>query len=379
MKDAGALRVAIVHDWIWSMAGGERVAEAALAEFPQADVFALIVNHRAVSGPLAQKQIRTSFLQRVPGGVRHYRWFLPLFPIAAEQFDLRGYDLVISSDSACVKGLLKSPRTLHVCYCHTPMRYAWDLYLDYLEAARPGLIRGSFMRLFLHYIRMYDFGAAQRVDRFVANSRFVARRIRNTYRRDAHVIHPPVRTGYFVPDPNARSPGAFDLIVSRLVSYKRVDLAVEAYRGLARDLVVIGDGPDERRLRRSAPPNVRFKGAVADGEVLRHMQTCRAFLLPGVEDFGISAVEAQSCGRPVVAFRDGGACETVVDGETGLFFDRQTPEDLRAAVERSCRVEWDAARIRGHALAFSEDRFRRELRDAVARWMDEHRAETSQA
>jgi glycosyltransferase involved in cell wall biosynthesis len=376
MKDAGNLRVAIVHDWIWSMAGGERVVEAALAEFPQADVFALIVNHRGVSGPLAQKRIRTSFLQRVPGGVRHYRWFLPLFPIAAEQFDLRGYDLVISSDSACVKGLLKSARTLHVCYCHTPMRYAWDLYLDYLEAARPGLIRGALMRLFLHYVRMYDFGAAQRVDRFVANSRFVARRIRNTYRRDADVIHPPVRTGYFVPDPDARSPGAFDLIVSRLVSYKRVDLAVEAYRGLGRDLVVIGDGPDERRLRRSAPPNVRFLGAVADGEVLRHMQTCRAFLLPGVEDFGISAVEAQSCGRPVVAFRDGGACETVVDGVTGLFFDRQTPQDLRDAVERSGRVEWDAARIRGNALAFSEDRFRRELRDAVAGWMDEHRGET---
>ena len=377
MKDAGQPKVAIVHDWIWSMAGGERVVEAALSVFPDADVFALIVNRRNVSGPLAGKTIRTSFIQRLPGGVRHYRSFLPLFPIAAEQFDLRGYDLVISSDSACVKGLLKSPRTLHVCYCHTPMRYAWDLYLDYLEAARPGFLRGALMRLFLHYIRMYDFGAAQRVDRFVANSRFVARRIRSTYRRDAEVIHPPVRTEYFVPDPAAPKDGGFDLIVSRLVSYKRVDLAVEAYRGLARDLVVIGDGPEEKRLRRSAPPNVRFLGAVADGEVLRHMQTCRAFLLPGVEDFGISAVEVQACGRPVVAFRDGGACETVVDGETGLFFDRQTPESLRDAVERAGRVDWNPAQIREHALAFSEERFRRELAHTVARWLDEHRAETS--
>jgi glycosyltransferase involved in cell wall biosynthesis len=377
VKDAGNLRVAIVHDWIWSMAGGERVVEAALAVFPQADVFALIVNHRNVSGPLAEKRIRTSFIQRLPGGVRHYRTFLPLFPIAVEQFDLRGYDLVLSSDSACVKGLLKSPRTLHVCYCHTPMRYAWDLYLDYLEAARPGFFRGTLMRFFLHYIRMYDFGAAQRVDRFVANSRFVAHRIRNTYRREAHVIHPPVRTDFFVPDEAAPKPGAFDLIVSRLVSYKRVDLAVEAYRGLSRDLVVIGDGPDEKRLRRSAPANVRFLGAVSDGEVLRHMQTCRVFLLPGVEDFGISAVEVQSCGRPVVAFRDGGACETVVDGETGLFFDGQTPESLRDAVERAGRVDWNPARIRGHALSFSEERFRRELAETVARWVGEHRAETA--
>jgi glycosyltransferase involved in cell wall biosynthesis len=377
VKELEDLRVAIVHDWIWSMAGGERVIEAACAVFPQADVFALIVNHRNVTGPLAGKTIRTSFIQRLPGGVRHYRSFLPLFPIAVEQFDLRGYDLVISSDSACVKGLLKSARTLHVCYCHTPMRYAWDLYHDYLDAARPGRIRGALMRLFLHYIRLYDFAAAQRVDRFVANSRFVARRIRSTYRRDAEVIHPPVRTDRFVPAADAAATGAFDLIVSRLVSYKRVDLAVEAYRGLDRELVVIGDGPDERRLRRAAPANVKFLGAVSDDAVLRHMQTCRVFLLPGVEDFGISAVEVQACGRPVVAFRDGGACETVVDGETGLFFDRQTPESLRDAVGRVGGVKWDAARIRAHALTFSEELFRRRLGDAVARFLAEHRAELS--
>jgi glycosyltransferase involved in cell wall biosynthesis len=370
MKDYEPLRVAIVHDWIWSMAGGERVVEAVCGMFPQADLFCLMVNRRNLEGPIAKHRIGTSFIQRLPGGVRHYKKLLPLFPLAVEQFDLRGYDLILSSDSACVKGLLKPSHALHVCYCHTPMRYAWDLYQDYLEAARPGRIQGALMRLFLHYIRLYDFSAAQRVDRFIANSHFVAKRISSTYRRDAEVVHPPVRTERF--RPSMQGPGDYDLIVSRLVAYKRIDLAVSAYRGLPRRLVIIGDGPEDKRLKRIAPDNVTFLGAVKDEEVLRRMQRCRTFILPGLEDFGISVVEAQACGRPVVAFRGGGATETVVEGETGVFFDRQEAPALKDALLAADRTRWDPERIRAHALTFSEARFRDELAAVLLRALREH-------
>jgi glycosyltransferase involved in cell wall biosynthesis len=365
-------RVAVVHDWISSMAGGERVLEDVCEVFPQADIFCLVVDRARLSDGLRRHRIRTSFLRRIPGSTRHYRGLLPLFPLAVEQFDLRAYDLVISSDSACVKGVLAPSRAMHVCYCHTPMRYAWDLYHDYMERVRAGPLRRGLMRLFLHYVRLFDFSAAQRVDGFIANSRCVARRIEAAYRRRSVVVHPPVRTEHFVPRPGA--PGEFDLIVSRLVGYKRIELAVEAYRADAGRLVVIGEGPELSRLRRRASPAIEFRGAVSDADVLEAMQRCRLFLLPGVEDFGIAAVEAQACGRPVVAFGEGGALETVVPGVTGLFFREPTPESLAEAVRRAAGTRFDPRTIRGHAERFSRQRFRREFADALGRMGEEHAA-----
>lgn len=364
--DIDNARVAIVHDWLPVYAGAERVLEQMLEVFPNADVFSLIEflpeNQRAFLGGRA---VSTSFIQKLPFARKHYRLYLPFAPLAIEQFDLRGYDVVLSSSYVVAKGVLTTPDQLHVSYVHSPIRYAWDLYFDYLENG--GLtkgIRSLAARMILHYMRLYDAGTADRVDHFIANSRHVARRIEKTYRRTADVIYPPVATEDFVP---SRERENYFFTMSRLVPYKRIDLIVRAFSLLPDErLVVIGDGPEMEKIRGCAGPNVTLMGYQPD-EVVRHtMSRARAFVFAAEEDFGIVPVEAQACGVPVIAFGAGGALETIVDGKTGLFFQHQTEESLSDAVRRFSTLTFDVPAVRSHAQAFSESAFRQRLRETVA-------------
>lgn len=360
-------RVAVVHEWLLERAGSERVTEAILRRFPQAELFTLIDRLPAADrGMLAGRTVHTSFLQRLPGLPGTLKYAVPLMPLAIEQFDLTGFDLVVSSSHTVAKGVIVSPDALHLCYCHSPMRYAWDLQPTYLRTERLDRgLKGLAARLMLHRMRTWDHRSAAGVDAFCANSEFVARRILKAYRRRADVIPPPVDVQ--PPQPQTRDPGLY-VTVSRLINYKRVDLLVEAFRSMPdRRLVVIGTGPDARRLRAGAPSNVRFDGYLPLEAMRAEVARARAFLFAAVEDFGISPVEAMGLGTPVIALRRGGAAETVLgldaDRPTGVFFDEQTPQAIVEAIERfersSGRIGADAcvARAAGYAPAVFDRRF----------------------
>ena len=361
-----ARRVAVVHDWLPVYAGAERVLEQILRVLPDADLYSLIdFIPRGQRDFLNGIPVHTSFIQRLPFARSKYRYYLPLAPIAIEQFDLQQYDVVVSSSYVVAKGALTRADQLHVCYVHSPVRYAWDLHFQYLRQA--GLTRGlrsMLARLILHYIRLFDATTTNRVDVFVANSKTVARRIWKTYRRQAHVLYPPVDTEAFSLHPDKED---FFVTVSRLVPYKRVDLIVEAFSEMPdKELYVIGDGPEFKRIQRMAGPNVTMLG-YQPFEALRHyVQRARAFVYAAEEDFGIVAVEAQACGTPVIAYGRGGLAETVVPHETGVFFQEQTVDSLARAVQSFEALEdtIDPVRVRGHAEQFSADRFRREF-DAI--------------
>jgi glycosyltransferase involved in cell wall biosynthesis len=349
------------------MRGGERVLEALADLFPRADIFTLVCDPGRISEGLRRHRIVTSWLDRIPLARRFYPDLLPLFPAAVESLDLRRYDLVITSDASLVKGVRVRPGAVHVCYCHSPPRYLWDMEEEYLRGA--GVLARAAARALFPRLRRWDRSAAQGVDRFAANSEHVRRRIRRHYGRDAVVIHPPVER--FDP-PRPLEAGGFYLFVGQLVPYKRADLAVAAANALERELVVIGEGPEQTRLRRLAGPTVKLLGRQPDHVVRRHMASCRALLFPGEEDFGIVPVEAMLAGRPVVAYGRGGALETVADGLSGLFFDAQTPDSLADAVRLFERKEraFDGAAIRRHASRFTGEafgeRFSRLVSDTLA-------------
>ncbi len=370
------MRVAIVHDWFVTYAGSERVVEQLVALFPQADVFSLIdflppSDRRWLGG----KSVTTSFLQRLPFARRKYAMYLPLMPLAIEQLNLTGYDLVLSSSHCVAKGVLTGPDQLHISYVHTPMRYAWDAQHEYLSGS--GLdrgLKGCYARWMLHKLRIWDARTAAGVDSFVANSHFIARRIWKTYRRTARVIYPPVDTGSFTPCEKRED---FYLTASRLVRYKRIDVLVDAFARMRdKRLVVIGEGPEHKRLRAKAGPNVTLLG-YQDSSVLHdHMRRARAFVFAAREDFGIVLVEAQAAGTPAIAFGQGGAAETVrplaAPHPTGVLFDEQTPE---AVVKAVCTFEREQHRIepqdcRENASRFGVERFRHEFLDHVARQRD---------
>ena len=367
------MRTAIINEWLETYAGAELVIEQILKLYSGADMFALVdflpADQRAF---LQGCRVQTSFLQRLPLARRKFRAYLPLMPVAVEQFDLSDYELIISSNHAVAKGVLTREDQLHVCYVHTPVRYAWDLY--HASLREHGLTRGPkswATRLILHYLRLWDHVTASRVDKFAANSHYVARRIWKTYRRRATVIYPPVDVQRFTVEPNKEN---FYVTVSRLVPYKRVDLIVAAFRQMpGKQLIVIGDGPERAALEDNAPPNVKLLGRQPAEVVNQHLQSARAFLFAADEDFGISPVEAQACGTPVVAFGHGGATETVRDGVTGILFPEQAVESIVAAIEQfeDCEATFDPLAIRGQAERFSRERFRRRFARFVARALDQ--------
>lgn len=356
------MRVAIVHEWLVTFGGSERVVEQMIKCFPQADVFSLIdfIEERDFLGG---KKAKTSFVQKLPFAKRKYRLYLPLFPLAIEQFDLSGYDLIISSSHAVAKGVLVGPDQLHVSYVHSPIRYAWDLQHQYLTEAN--LLKGFrslFARVALHYLRTWDVRTANGVDTFVVNSDFIGRRVDRVYRREATVVYPPVDTDAFELRTHKES---FYVIVSRMVPYKKVDLVVEAFSGMPdRKLIVIGDGPDIEKVRAKAGSNVTVMGHQPFSVLRDYLQRARAFVFAAEEDFGISIVEAQACGTPVIAFGKGGACESVIDDTqplpTGVFFEEQTVESIQRAVRRfeANEHKFSPESCRINAERFSEAAFR---------------------
>jgi glycosyltransferase involved in cell wall biosynthesis len=352
------MRVAIVHYWLLNMRGGEKVVEALCGLLPEADIFTLFYEPDRVSPAIRSHRVRASFLQPFR---KHYRSLLPLMPMALESFDLRGYDLVVSSESGPAKGVILSSATRHVCYCHTPMRYLWDLYPAYRnEWVRSGLKR-AVMTPLANYLRLWDYATAARVDDFVANSANVRRRIWKTYRRQSSVIHPPVAVEQFYWKP----PEDYYLIVSELVAYKRLDTAVRAFAKNGRKLRIVGDGPEFRSLRRMATPNVEFCGRSSDQDLRELYARCRAFLMPGEEDFGITAVEALSSGKPVIALGQGGAVETVPVAEPvgGLLYSGATEAALCEAIESWERREHQLVpkALQTYAAKFSGAEFTRKM------------------
>jgi len=356
------MKVAIVHYWLVSMRGGEKVVSALLDLFPQADIFTHVYDPGAVSEKFAGHRITTTFIQKLPFAKSLYKSYLPLMPLALEQLDLRGYDLVISSESGPAKGVLTSPDCLHICYCHTPMRYLWDMYQEYKKGAGP--LKRLLMVPLIHYLRMWDVTTAQRVDCFVANSNHVARRIKKNYRRESTVIYPPVAVDDFY---TSSQPEDFYLMVGQLVNYKRADMAVRAFNCTGKRLVVIGDGEQFRLLQRIAGPNVTVMGRQPFSVIRDHYAKCRALIFPGEEDFGIVPVEAMASGRPVIAYGKGGVLETVVEGETGLFFKEQTEETLNAAVDRFEKMEsfFSPERCKKQAAKFTVGRFNAALMELI--------------
>jgi len=379
-KQLQHMRVAIVHHWLLSRAGGERVFDTIASILPQADVFTLFLDKQKFSSTLRKHKITTSFLDKIPAAQKLHRHCLPFYPLAVEMLDLNGYDLVISSDSGPMKGVLTDPRSTHICYCHSPMRYLWDGYSAYHRTMSP--LAQTIFGIASHYVRNWDYSAAQRVDHFIANSQYVSGRIRKYYRRDSTIIHPPIDTsqGYL-----ASKHENYYLAVGRLVPYKRTDILIKACSQLERKLVIVGDGPERRRLERHSPKNVEFLGELDDSTLRNTYAHCRALLFAADEDFGMVPLEAQSYGRPVIAFGKGGSLETVIGSNapisqqkihddsviTGVFFTEQTAHSLANAI-LSFESSEDIFRpqfIQSHARKFDTSVFLDRMRNYISHVM----------
>jgi glycosyltransferase involved in cell wall biosynthesis len=359
-------RVALVHDWLNQLGGAENVLEELVALFPGAPIYTSMYGPEQMPAAYRGWDIRTSFMQRLPGVTRHHQAYLPLYPLAFAQIDLSDYDLVISNKSGfChgVRGVLRhcsrqaGRGAVHVCYCLTPTRFLWS-FAHYRERERIDGLTGALLQPLLALLRRWDWAAAQRVDHFIAISTTVQARIRAIYGRESTIIHPPVDTTYYTPDPH-QPVGDYFLVVSRLIPYKRIDLAVQAFRHLPHEkLLIVGDGRDRAVLQAGASANVTFLGRQPRARVRELLQGCKAFLFPGLEDFGIAPVEAMSCGRPVIAFGQGGALDTVIPGVTGEFFTTQTSDSLLTVLERFAAHAYDPACCRAQAERFSRANFR---------------------
>lgn len=354
-------RVALVHDWLNQSGGAENVLEELVELFPGAPVYTSIYAPERMPATYRAWDIRTSFMQRLPAVASHHQRYLPLYPLAFSRFRLSGYDLVLSNKSGFCHGIgLGTPRPLHVCYCLTPTRFLW-LYEQYREREQIGGMVDTALQPVLALLRRWDYAAAQRVDHFIAISRTVQERIQHIYGRESVVIHPPVDTSYFTPDP-ATPVGNYYLIVSRLIPYKRIDLAVEAFRQLPQEkLVIVGDGRDLPVLQATAGPNVTFLGHQERARMRELLRGCKAFLFPGLEDFGIAPVEAMSVGRPVIAFGGGGALDTVAPGVTGEHFAEQTAQSLATVLAGFDPRRYDPAACQAQAARFSRAAFRVKL------------------
>jgi len=358
------MSTALVHDWLTGMRGGERVLESLCELYPDADIFTLYHRRGSVSTQIEKHSITTSFVQRLPLAATYHRHYLPLFPMAVERFDLNAYDLVISSSHCAAKAAIPSGRARHLCYCHSPMRYAWDQFDAYFGPERVGQLASRFAyRPLLARLARWDASTSTRVHRFVANSRHVADRIRRYYNRGATIVHPPVDTVFF--HPSNVPQGSHFLIVSALVPYKRVELAIAACDRIGATLRIVGDGPDLPRLKAQAGPTVEFLGRLGDEAVREEYRRSLAVILPGEEDFGIVPVEAQACGRPVVALGRGGVLDTVIDGENGVLFTEPNARSLQGALERVARGSFSSTRISQSAKRFSRDHHAQRMRAVI--------------
>lgn len=355
------MKIALVHDHLAQDGGAEKVLQAFQRIWPDAPTYVLVHDEKAANAAFKGKDIRTSFLQRLPGGLKHYQWFFPLMPTAIESYDLMEYDVVLSSTASFAKGVITRPDTLHICYCHTPTRYLWSdthEYVQELEVNR--LIKWS-LPFFLTYVRLWDKNAADRVDTFIANSKLVQDRISKYYHKESKIIYPPVDSGKF----SIGEVGDYYLTGGRLVPYKRFDLVIDAFARLGRKLKVFGTGPEMKALQARASANVEFVGRVSDAELAKLYQGCQAFINPQIEDFGITMVEAMACGRPIFAYRAGGAREIIEPGVTGEFFDYQTWEDLADVIVRYDTTKYDPQVIRDHAMGFATEKFEADMKQFV--------------
>jgi glycosyltransferase involved in cell wall biosynthesis len=369
------MKVALVHDWLTGMRGGEKVLEVLCERFPDADLFTLLHVRGSVSPTIERHPIHTSPLQWMPHARAYYRQCLLLFPTLVERIDLGAFDLVISSSHCVAKSVKPRPGAVHVCYCHTPMRYAWDQFDAYFGRRRVGAVRHALMRRTMGRMARWDRATSGRVSRYVTNSQHVAGRIRRYYNREAIVVYPPVDTHFFHPAPTV--PERFALVVSALVPYKRLEIAIGACREAGVPLKIVGTGPDRSRLERVAGNETEFLGRRSDEELRELYRRAAMVLMPGEEDFGIAPVEAQACGRPVVALARGGALETVIHGETGMLVDEPTSSAFAHAIRRTLERSFDSAAIRRHAERFGRARFGDEMEAIVAAEIEAARAQES--
>jgi glycosyltransferase involved in cell wall biosynthesis len=392
-------KVAFVHDFLNQYGGAERVLSVLHEIFPEAPIYTLLYDSKKMRGKFAEADIRTSFLQKFPKIFKkHPKWLLPFLPTAPETFNLRDYDLVISSSGAWSKGIIVKPKTIHICYCHSPMRFVWDWNEKYLGEQNLGKGRKLFTRMLLNYVRMWDKAAADRPDFFIANSKTTETKIKKYYGRDSEIVYPPVDTNAVIPgltrDPensviaekldsrfrgNDKKSEDYFLIVSRLSPYKKIEVAVEAMNKLNLPLVVIGEGAPKyvKYLKKIAGPKTKFLGWKSDKETKKYYANCRAFIFPGEDDFGIAPVEAMSFGRPVIALRKGGVMETVIEGETGEFFDEPAIEVLADAVRRFQENEknYDSDKIRAQAEKFSKERFMANIQKTIEKMVENYNLE----
>ena len=366
MTNRAHKRVVIVHDWLTGMRGGDKVLESICRLFPNADIMTLVYERDSISDTIKRHRVRPSFVQHLPAARRRYREYLPTFPTAIETFDLDAADLVVSTSHCAAKAIVPNGRAVHVCYCHSPMRYGWDQFDQYFGAARVGRLPNAAARTVMSWLARWDRDTATRVHRFFANSRHVAGRIGRYYNRRASVLYPPVDTQFFTPDPGVES-GRYFLVVSALVPYKRLDIAIHAAAQIGVPLHVVGTGPDEQRLRRIADANTEFLGAVSDERLRDLYRGATALVLPAEEDFGIAVVESLACGCPVVALSRGGASESVTDGVTGVLVDTPSVDAFARALDRVATgaVIFDRAALRGAAEPFATVRFEREFQTMI--------------
>jgi glycosyltransferase involved in cell wall biosynthesis len=364
------MKIALVHDHLAQDGGAEKVLKALADLYPDALIYTLLYEKKNADKYFKDRHIETSIIQRLPGGIKHYQWYMPFMPMAVEFFDLSGFNVVISDASAFAKGVITSANTLHICYCHTPTRYLWDYTHQYIFELKYNKYFKKVISLLLNYIRVWDKAAADRVDIFIANSRTVKRRINKYYRRDSRVIYPPVAVDNFKISEGAKD---YYLIGGRLAPYKRIDIVIEAFMQLGLKLKIFGDGIDMKRLQKIALgySNIEFLGRVNDEEQANLYSNCLAFINPQEEDFGITMVEAMASGRPVIAFRRGGATEIIKEGETGEFFDYQTATDIMEAIKNFKVEEYNPLEIKKLSEQYSANKFKEEIRNFVnSHWQE---------
>jgi len=358
------MKVALVHDWLTTIGGAEKVLESLMQIFPSS-LYALITNPKQLKNtPFEGLKIETSFIQKLPYAKRHYRFYLPLFPIAIEQFNLSDYDLIVSSSHAVAKGVITHAEQMHICYCHTPMRYAWDLYHQYLRDIKLQWgLKGIIAKAFLHYLRIWDVHSSSRVNLYVANSRYVARRIGKFYQREAHVLYPPVDVDFFSLEERKEN---FYVTASRFVPYKKMALIVEAFGEMPeKTLIVIGDGPERKNVERKKKKNIQILGYQSDLVLRAYLQKAKGFVFAALEDFGILPVEAQACGTPVIALGKGGTLETVLKNRSGVFFYEQTVQAIIEAIKKFETMKFNPLCIREHAQTFCKERFKKRFLELV--------------